>query len=69
MQQDDKKRQTVYMPPKVHKEVRLLAVKQETSQQDLFRQAMNLLFEKYGIASWEELAKPNGDGQDHANAA
>jgi hypothetical protein len=39
----------------VHEQLRLLAFNRKTSQQELFRQSLNLLFAREGLASWEEL--------------
>ena len=49
------RRQTLYLPPAVHEQLRLLAFNRKTSQQELFRQSLNLLFAREGLASWEEL--------------
>jgi hypothetical protein len=55
------RRQTLYLPPAVHEQLRLLAFTRKTSQQDLFRRGLNLLFESEGMPSWETLEdKANG---------
>ena len=38
------RRQTLYLPPVVHEQLRLLAFQRKLSQQELFRQGLNLLF-------------------------
>jgi len=49
------RRQTLYLPPAVHEQLRLLAFNRRESQQELFRQGLNLLFAREGMPSWEEL--------------
>ena len=49
------RRQTLYLPPAVHEQLRLLAFQRKLSQQELFRQGLNLLFAREGLPSWEEL--------------
>ena len=48
-------RQTLYLPPVVHEQLRLLAFQRKLSQQELFRRGLNLLFAREGLPSWEEL--------------
>jgi len=56
------RRQTLYLPPAVHEQLRLLAFNRRESQQELFRQGLNLLFAREGLPSWEELdAKKGGN--------
>jgi hypothetical protein len=49
------RKQTLYLPPAVHEQLRLLAFTRKTSQQELFRQSLNMLFEREGLPSWEKL--------------
>ena len=49
------RRQTLYLPPAVHEQLRQLAFNRKISQQELFRQSLNLLFAREGLSSWEEL--------------
>ena len=49
------RRQTLYLPPVVHEQLRLLAFQRKLSQQELFRQGLDLLFAREGLPSWEEL--------------
>ena len=49
------RRQTLYLPPTVHEQLRLLAFQRKLSQQELFRQGLDLLFAREGLPSWEEL--------------
>jgi hypothetical protein len=49
------RRQTLYLPPAVHEQLRHLAFNRKESQQELFRQGLNLLFAREGLPSWEEL--------------
>jgi hypothetical protein len=49
------RRQTLYLPPAVHEQLRLLAFNRRESQQELFRQGLNLLFACEGLPSWEEI--------------
>jgi hypothetical protein len=49
------RRQTLYLPPVVHEQLRLLAFQRKLSQQELFRRGLNLLFAREGLPSWEEL--------------
>ena len=49
------RRQTLYLPPSVHEQLRLLAFTRKESQQELFRKSLNLLFDREGLPSWEEL--------------
>jgi hypothetical protein len=49
------RRQTLYLPPAVHEQLRLLAFNRRESQQELFRQSLNLLFAREGLPSWEEI--------------
>jgi hypothetical protein len=48
-------RQVIYMPRRVHDQVRELAFTKRCSQQELFRRAMDKLFAEEGLASWDEL--------------
>ena len=48
-------RQTLYLPKAVHDQIRDAAHAKRHSQQELFRQALNLWFAQEGLASWEEL--------------
>ncbi len=48
-------RQVMYMPKRVHDQIRELAFNKRCSQQELFRRAMNMLFSEEGLASWDEL--------------
>jgi len=57
------RRQTLYLPPAVHEQLRLLAFNRRTSQQELIRKGLNLLFALEGLPSWEALeAKDEGTG-------
>lgn len=49
------KRQTIYMPFAVHDQLRELAFIERTSQQELIREAMDMLFEARGRRSWSDL--------------
>jgi hypothetical protein len=49
------RRQTLYLPPAVHEQLRQLAFNRRESQQELFRQSLNLLFAREGLPSWEEI--------------
>jgi hypothetical protein len=49
------RRQTLYLPPAVHEQLRLLAFTRRESQQELFRQGLNLLFAREGLPSWDEI--------------
>ena len=49
------RRQTLYLPPAVHEQLRHIAFNRKESQQELFRQGLNLLFAREGLPSWEEL--------------
>ena len=49
------RRQTLYLPSAVHEQLRHLAFNRKESQQELFRQGLNLLFAREGLPSWEEL--------------
>jgi hypothetical protein len=49
------RRQTLYLPPAVHEQLRLLAFNRRESQQELFRQSLNLLFDSDGLPSREEI--------------
>ena len=69
MHKSKNKRQTVYMPPGVHWQVKILAVDNDTTQQDLFREAMNDLFEKYGVKSWEQMEESGVPDKRQATAA
>lgn len=48
-------RQVMYMPRRVHDQIRELAFTKRCSQQELFRRAMDMLFAEEGLASWDEL--------------
>jgi len=50
-------RQTLYLPKAVHDQIRDAAHARRFSQQELFRQALDLWFEREGLASWEELTR------------
>ena len=62
------KRQTVYMPPGVHRQVRIMAAQNDTTQQSLFREAMNDLFRKHGVESWESLEGDAAENSCQASA-
>ncbi|MGA7328485.1 MAG: ribbon-helix-helix domain-containing protein [Rhodomicrobium sp.] len=49
-------RQTLYLPPAVHDQLRLLAFNRRESQQEIIRQGLNMLFEREGLPKWDELA-------------
>lgn len=49
------RRQTLYMPPRVHDQLRELAFTERKSQQRLIREALNMLFADRGCATWDEL--------------
>lgn len=51
----DLKRQTLYLPFAVHDQLRDLAHVKRISQQELFRRALDMLFESEGLRSWDEL--------------
>jgi hypothetical protein len=57
------RRQTLYLPPVVHEQLRLLAFQRKLSQQELFRQGLNLLFAREGLPSWEDLEDKGREGQ------
>jgi hypothetical protein len=48
-------RQTLYLPKAVHDQIRDAAHAKRCSQQEIFRQALELWFSREGLASWEEL--------------
>jgi hypothetical protein len=48
-------RQTLYLPKAVHDQIREAAHANRVSQQEIFRQALDLWFSREGLASWEEL--------------
>jgi hypothetical protein len=48
-------RQTLYLPKAVHDQIRDAAHAKRISQQEIFRQALDLWFVQEGIASWEAL--------------
>lgn len=49
------KRQTIYMPLKVHDQLRELSFNERKSQQQLIREALNMLFDNRGCPNWEDL--------------
>ncbi len=49
-------RQTLYLPKRVHDQIRDAAHAKRISQQEIFRQALDLWFSREGLASWDELA-------------
>lgn len=49
------KRQTIYMPPRVHDQLRELSFTERKSQQSLIREAINMLFRDRGCPTWDEL--------------
>jgi len=51
------KRQTLYMPPQVHDQMRELAYVERTTQQDLMREAMDMMFKARGKKTWKELVE------------
>jgi hypothetical protein len=57
-------RQTIYLPPAVHEQLRSLAFNRRESQQELIRQGMNMLFEREGLPSWEDLEVNRRPGAD-----
>jgi hypothetical protein len=48
-------RQTLYLPKAVHDQIRDAAHEKRISQQEIFRQALDMWFEQEGLASWDEL--------------
>ena len=52
------RRQTLYLPPKVYEQIRAITIDKRISQQEFFRQAINLVFKGRGMALWQELAPP-----------
>ncbi len=52
-----KVRQTLYLPRAVHDQIRDAAHEKRISQQEIFRQALDLWFAQDGLASWDELTK------------
>jgi len=53
----DDKRQTIHMPFGVHDQLRTLAFNERTSQQELLRQGVDMLFAARGVSSWDQCAK------------
>jgi hypothetical protein len=58
----DKVRQTLHLPVAVHDQLRQLSFHHRVSQQELFRRALNLLFEQMKAKSWDELVPPKPKG-------
>jgi hypothetical protein len=50
-------KQTLYLPPGVHEQLREAAFSQRKSMQQIAREAFNLWFEKHGFALWDEAKK------------
>ncbi len=48
-------RQTLYLPRRVHDQIRDAAHEKRISQQEIFRQALDMWFAQEGLASWDEL--------------
>ena len=48
-------RQTLYLPKAVHDQIRDAAHAKRCSQQELFRQALDLWFSQEGLPSWKDL--------------
>ncbi len=51
-------RQTLYLPTEIHDQIRDAAHVKRCSQQEIFRQALDLWFANEGLPSWDELKKP-----------
>jgi hypothetical protein len=49
-------RQTLYLPKPVHDQIREAAFAKRISQQEIFRQALDLWFEHEGLPDWTSLA-------------
>ena len=47
-------KQTLYLPPGVHEQLRQAAFAKRVSMQEVARQAFNLWFAQVGLPSWEE---------------
>jgi hypothetical protein len=49
-------RQTLYLPKAVHDQLREAAFAKRISQQEIFRQALDLWFDSEGLPAWSSLA-------------
>ena len=65
----------VYLPPEAHKQLRLLAVNQDRSLQDLAIEALDDLFQKHGnpdrpfaLAFWRGFSGPFPDSENNLYA-
>jgi hypothetical protein len=61
----DKIRQTLYLPPGVHDQLRDYAYAHRISMQKIVRDALDLWFADNGLPSWEE-AKRKGEQEPRA---
>ena len=52
------RRQTLYLPPEVYEQIRDIVVNDRISQQEFFRQAIDLAFKSRSLKNWRELAPP-----------
>jgi hypothetical protein len=50
------RRQTLYLPPEVYEQIRDIVINDRISQQEFFRQAINLAFKSRNLKTWRELA-------------
>jgi hypothetical protein len=50
------RRQTLYLPPEVYEQIRAIVINDRISQQEFFRQAIDLAFRGRGLKTWRELA-------------
>lgn len=50
-------RQTLYLPRAVHDQIRHAAFEKRIPQQEIFRRALDLWFEKEGLTDWASLER------------
>lgn len=59
------KKQTLYLPKSVWRNLRQVSTDMEISQQEIFRQSLDMWFAENGLPSWQEMVSDAEDDEEN----
>lgn len=59
------KKQTLYLPRSVWRNLRQVSTDMEISQQEIFRQSLDMWFAENGLPSWQEMVSGAVDDEEN----